>query len=96
MRIIAILIIGLLLASTIPSISLAQNNNTNNASENRGKGLDNAIQNVPSFVAEKLNYMRSLFSSGVRGIGQSLSDWIHSFFQPVIKNRTNTTGNETD
>lgn len=93
MKIIAILILGLLLASTIPSIALAQNNNTNNeTNENRGKGLENAIQHVPDFVAEKLNYMRSLFTSGVRGIGQSLSNWMHSFFQPVIKNnQTNTT-----
>jgi len=94
MKIIAIFIIGLLLASMIPSIALAQNNTNNKTDENRGKGLENAIQHVPDFVAEKLNYMRNLFTSGVRGIGQSLSDWIHSFFQPVVK--SNQTENTTD
>lgn len=69
---------------------MVRDNHTNETT-NRGKGLENAMQNVPDFVAAKLSYMRSLFTNGVRGIGQSLSDWIHSFFQPVIKNKTNTT-----
>jgi hypothetical protein len=34
--------------------------------------------------------MRELFASGIKGIGQALSDWIHSFFKPVAK------GNETN
>jgi hypothetical protein len=51
----------------------------------RGKGLSEAIKHVPDFVAEKLMYMSNLFSNGVRGIGKSLSDWIHTFFKPVIK-----------
>jgi len=37
--------------------------------------------------------MKELFSSGIKGIGQSLSDWIHSFFRPVVKN--NQTENKT-
>ncbi len=51
-------------------------------SSERGKGLTNAIEHVPSFVAEKLSYQAKLFSDGVKGIGQGLSEWIHSFFNP--------------
>ena len=69
----------------------AQPNRTDNAT--RGKGLDEAIKHVPEFVAEKLNYMRELFASGTKGIGQALSDWIHSFFKPVVK--SNQTENKT-
>lgn len=67
------------------SLTLAVQNET----QERGKGLEEAIKHVPDFVAEKLSYMRDLFQSGINGIGQSLSDWIHSFFKPVVK------GNET-
>lgn len=69
-------------------LAFAAQNRTDNVT--RGKGLDEAIKNVPAFVAEKLNYMRELFQSGTKGIGQALSDWIHSFFKPVVK------GNETE
>jgi hypothetical protein len=86
MKILAIAVVILLFAS----LALAQTNKTNNTT--RGKGLDEAIKHVPDFVAEKLNYMRELFSSGIKGIGQALSDWIHSFFKPVVKgNETNKT-----
>ena len=82
-----IIIISLLFVS----LAFAQNK-TENKTQERGKGLDEAIKYVPAFVAEKLNYMRELFSSGIKGIGQALSDWIHSFFKPVIKgNQTNKT-----
>ena len=66
---------------------------TDNSTQDRGKGLDNAITHVPDFVAEKLSYMRGLFSDGIKGIGQSLSDWIHSFFRPVVSG--NETSNKT-
>ena len=86
MKAFVILIIILLF---IP-LAFAAQNRTDNAT--RGKGLDEAIRNVPAFVAEKLSYMRELFSSGIKGIGQALSDWINSFFKPVVKsNQTNNT-----
>ena len=76
------------------SIALAaQPNRTDNKTQERGKGLEEAIRHVPDFVAEKLSYMRDLFQSGVKGIGQSLSDWIHNFFKPIIK--SNQTENKT-
>jgi hypothetical protein len=71
----------------VPLVLAAQNRTDNTT---RGKGLDEAIKHVPDFVAEKLSYMRELFSSGIKGIGQALSDWIHSFFRPVVK------GNQTE
>jgi hypothetical protein len=58
--------------------------------QKRGKGLTEAIKHVPSFVAEKLAYMISLFADGIRGIGKALSDWVGSFFKPVT-----TKGNVT-
>ncbi len=61
--------------------------NASGPSPERGKGLANAIKHVPSFVAEKLSYSSKLFADGVRGIGQSLSDWIHSFFKPVAEKK---------
>ncbi len=61
-------------------------NETGNAT--RGIGLDEAIKNVPAFVAEKLQYMINLFSQGISGIGQSLSDWISQFFNPPGRNNT--------
>jgi len=81
--------------ATMPSTAKGNpgNGNAGNSSDNRGQGLSNAIQHVPAFVAEKLTYMRSLFSSGVNGIGQGLSDWIHSFFKPAAGK--NETGNRT-
>jgi len=60
---------------------------TGNATQ-RGKGLDEAIKHVPDFVAEKLQYMINLFSQGISGIGQSLSDWISQFFNPPGRNNT--------
>jgi hypothetical protein len=85
MRMIIVIIISLLFVSIV----FAQNK-TENKTQERGKGLEEAIRHVPEFVAEKLNYMRELFASGIKGIGQALSDWIHSFFKPVIKrNETN-------
>jgi len=86
MKLIAIIIVFILFASLV----LAAQNKTENKTQERGKGLDEAIRHVPEFVAEKLNYMRELFSSGIKGIGQALSDWIHSFFRPFIK------GNKTE
>jgi hypothetical protein len=85
MKVIVIILVCLLFVS----IAFAQNK-TENKTQERGKGLDEAIKHVPEFVAEKLNYIKELFSSGTKGIGQALSDWIHSFFKPVIK------GNETE
>ena len=95
------LIVSILLASAAlafqnESSTQAPKGNSNNT--DRGGGLTEAVKHVPDFVAEKLTYMRELFSSGIRGIGQSLSDWIHSFFSPVVKgNQTsNSTKNKTD
>lgn len=56
----------------------------------RGRGLTNAIEHVPTFVAEKLAYQAQLFADGVKGIGQSLSEWIYSFFSPVVNKRAET------
>ena len=86
MKAVLIVIFILLFAS----LALAAQNATRNQTQERGKGLDEAIKHVPDFVAEKLNYMRELFQSGINGIGKALSDWIHSFFRPMIK------GNETE
>lgn len=87
MKVLIIILISLLFVS----LALAAQNRTDNAT--RGRGLDEAIRNVPAFVAEKLSYMRDLFASGTKGIGQALSDWINSFFKPVVK--SNQTRNET-
>lgn len=75
------------------SIALAVKPNTTvDETKERGKGIEEAIKHVPDFVAQKLSYMRDLFQSGTKGIGQSLSDWIHNFFKPVVKgNETNKT-----
>jgi len=89
MKILVIAVIALLFVS----LALAQPNKTENKTQERGKGLDEAIKHVPDFVAEKLNYMRELFSNSTKGIGQALSDWIHSFFKPVFK--SNETENKT-
>ena len=86
-----ILIILSLLLVSIAFAAKPNETGTNNT--NRGNGLTEAIKHVPEFVAEKLNYIKELFDSGIRGIGQALSDWIHSFFKPVIK--TNQTENKT-
>jgi hypothetical protein len=88
----ALLILVIVLLS-IPLVLAIKPNTTDNKTQERGKGLDEAIKYVPDFVAEKLSYMRDLFASGIKGIGQALSDWIHSFFKPVIK--SNQTENKT-
>jgi len=90
MKILVIAVAALLFASLVLALPP---NKTENKTQERGKRLDEAIKHVPEFVAEKLNYMKELFSSGIKGIGQSLSDWIHSFFRPVVKN--NQTENKT-
>jgi hypothetical protein len=73
------------------SLALAIPKTDNTTTQERGKGLDEAIKHVPEFVAEKLNYMKELFSSGMKGIGQALSDWIHSFFKPAVNETENKT-----
>jgi len=89
MKAFIVIIISLLFVSLAFA---AQNKTDEKTNVTRGRGLEEAIRNVPEFVAEKLNYMRELFASGIKGIGQALSDWIHSFFKPVIKgNQTNKT-----
>jgi|SRR3989344_400375 len=52
----------------------------NVTSENRGKGLLNAIAHVPAAIAEKFKQMLNWFSEGLKGIGQALSDFIKSLF----------------
>lgn len=84
-----------LLMAPLASAATSSNETNQTTSEQKGKGLLEAINHVPSFVADKLRYMYGLFSSGLSGIGKSLSDWIHTFFNPVVSKGNETVGNNT-
>ena len=73
----------------IISIILLQNQTGNETQ--RGRGLEVAIRNVPDFVAGLLRSIQDLFSQGIGGIGQALSDWISQFFNPAGRNVTGNT-----
>lgn len=90
-----VLISSLVLAVPDKKISnLTVQVSNENKTQERGNGLINAISHVPDFVAQKLAYMKQLFASGTKGIGQALSDWIHSFFKPVMKSNQTENGTE--